>query len=779
LLLLLAALAFPFLTFVCFSGWRQAQRDEAHAGAQMLAVARLTAARLDDHVGNIGELLRVLGYSVSAKPEDTDANERLLRSLGAALPPHIGNVSVWAADGRNAGSLRPGLRDHGIDPLRRQVFHQALAGQEMAVQAPIESVFSGPLLGLFASPIRHDGRIVGVVIAVVRLEPLQALITPRGAIPEGAVVTVTDVSGVVLARSADPERWIGRNTLQDGLGGISSSLKRRDGVRTGSSADGTHRIAGFTTAARVPWLVYVGVPAETILAPARARLLENIAVGAFLLLVGIGFAFRMARGISHPLQTLRDDAARLERGELAHRSAVRDGGEIGMLTEMINRMADSLEQRSVRLHATQEQLRQITDNLPAMISYVDGDWKVRFGNRACVEWLGLAPGALLDRSLEAVYGSSHYAALRPHVAIAFTGVKVVVDSSIPGPQGQRHLSTTLVPHVGPDAVVQGLFVLSVDVTEARRADARRAMSEERLNLAIEGSNAALFDYDIARDRIYNSAQAAVLRGLPAQESVVSAEAIIQAIHPDDRRSARSAFLAAIAGASGRYDAEFRVRTINGEWIWLRGRGRIVERDAGGQALRLAGTYIDVTDRKADEERLRRLAEIDPLTGIPNRALFLDRLEHAVARSNRDGRPLALLYLDIDRFKEVNDTYGHATGDHLLKQFARVLQAAVRASDTVARLGGDEFTVLLEGPVTLEDAQGIAQSLVDRTRALSTFLRLDHPVSASVGIVFRQAGAEDAPRLLRRADAALYEAKGRGRDCWVGDAGEPAEAGSTR
>ena len=165
--------------------------------------------------------------------------------------------------------------------------------------------------------------------------------------------------------------------------------------------------------------------------------------------------------------------------------------------------------------------------------------------------------------------------------------------------------------------------------------------------------------------------------------------------------------AAVTGAAPLYLAEYRLRRGVDDWLWIRARGRVVQRDGAGRALRLAGTYTDINDAKIAEGRLRRLAEFDTLTGLPNRALFNDRLRQGMARAAR-GKPMALLFLDIDRFKSINDTYGHEAGDKLLKVFASRMQGAVRQSDTVARLAGDEFTIILEQLGGPADAQAIAR-----------------------------------------------------------------------
>lgn len=173
----------------------------------------------------------------------------------------------------------------------------------------------------------------------------------------------------------------------------------------------------------------------------------------------------------------------------------------------------------------------------------------------------------------------------------------------------------------------------------------------------------------------------------------------------------------------------------------------------------------VEERRVSEQRLALLAEYDPLTGLINRTLFADRLRSAIARARREGNLVSLMFLDIDHFKTVNDRFGHATGDALLKHVAARLVDAVRESDTVARLGGDEFTVILEGSHRVEDAGSVATKVL---RAMEQPFRVGHRelyVSASIGIAVYPMDGEDAPELLKDADIAMYSAKAAGRNTY--------------
>ncbi|MEO8523328.1 MAG: diguanylate cyclase [Caldimonas sp.] len=297
--------------------------------------------------------------------------------------------------------------------------------------------------------------------------------------------------------------------------------------------------------------------------------------------------------------------------------------------------------------------------------------------------------------------------------------------------------------------------------QERIAEARR--SEERLTLALESSDQSLFDWDLPGNRIYYSARASTLHGGPDQATETTPEAMRSLVHPDDLAGLLANLKDALASRTPIYEAVYRVRHHDGRWLWMRSRGRIVERDATGRALRMVGTDYDVTEHKAAEDQLRQRAEFDALTGLPNRALFNDRLSSAIEHARRSGKAMALLFLDVDHLKGVNDSRGHGAGDELLKVVAQRLLASVRSVDTVARLSGDEFTVILEGLAAPADAEAVAMKLVEAMRSPMRLGGSLVQVSTSVGLALLEPGDSDPASLLRRADEALYEAKRAGRD----------------
>ncbi len=189
-------------------------------------------------------------------------------------------------------------------------------------------------------------------------------------------------------------------------------------------------------------------------------------------------------------------------------------------------------------------------------------------------------------------------------------------------------------------------------------------------------------------------------------------------------------------------------------------------DVSSGQLKGAIEYIrDITDRRLIDETIGHLAYHDSLTGLPNRVLFNERLKLEVAHAFREGGRIAVMMMDLDHFKDVNDSLGHGVGDVLLKEVARRLTGLIRKSDTVARMGGDEFMLIFPGVNQREDATGIAQKIVDIFKVPFSLEGADRQVTASVGIAFYPEDGHDADTLVRKADSAMYQVKNEGRNAF--------------
>jgi diguanylate cyclase (GGDEF)-like protein/PAS domain S-box-containing protein len=234
-------------------------------------------------------------------------------------------------------------------------------------------------------------------------------------------------------------------------------------------------------------------------------------------------------------------------------------------------------------------------------------------------------------------------------------------------------------------------------------------------------------------------------------------------HPEDVDADVELRRRALIGERDNYQIEKRYTKKNGDVAWARLSVSLL-RDVDGRPRHFIAQLEDVTDRKEAEEKLLEQALRDPLTGLYNRVMFMDRLSHALARSGRQLRPVAVLFVDLDHFKGINDSHGHRTGDQVLTSVARRLEKAVRPADTVARFGGDEFAVLCEDIRGESDAVKIAERLSDALQDPVPFDGGAAKVGASIGIAFAQEG-DDPDTLLRHADAAMYRVKEGGRGAY--------------
>jgi diguanylate cyclase (GGDEF)-like protein len=214
-----------------------------------------------------------------------------------------------------------------------------------------------------------------------------------------------------------------------------------------------------------------------------------------------------------------------------------------------------------------------------------------------------------------------------------------------------------------------------------------------------------------------------------------------------------------------YVIEYQITDKQGQvkWVWEKGTGVY---DDKGQIIALEGFISDITERKMAEERFHYLAHYDSLTGLANRTLFFDRLHQAMRMAKRGGHLLALLFLDLDGFKFINDTYGHDAGDVVLKETAKRLLENVRESDTVARMGGDEFTVILPSIENKKGAAIVAQKIIRAISEPYAIFNEQCAMSASIGISIYYGGEEDTDTLIKKADIAMYRAKQSGKNCFA-------------
>ena len=698
-----------------------------------------------------------------------------------------------------------------------------------------------------------------------------ALADDRGAVGDPALVELRDVTQALPALFSRLEE------LPDGIDGFTARRKEAllDQLLTNTQAMSDYAYQ---------WL-------QDSVAQRRAAETEfkwiAFSVPCVMLLMLLASGVVVLRRVLLPMQRLDRAAAAIRRGDRSLRLDNTTQDEFGDLAREFDAMTAALQDSDQQRDRSEQQLRDITDNLPALVGYIDPSHQVRFANEKYREWLGHDPFSIVGRHVAEVVGESAYDAMKGHLDKALAGERVQWGRSLRSNGVERHLLSEYIPDIAPDGAVRGCYTLSVDITERRAAELETSRSEQRMadltnaipamvgyfdmNETCQFANdAGLRSLGVNRADIPGlSMRAALGEAVYAQHAPYVREALQgrrarldgkvefagRAAHfqahliPDhsDAGAQRGFYLmtfdiTALKEAESRrakvegqlraitdnlpvaityLDAEQRYRFVNRtglEWLgrpaedvlgqrigdilrpiaYARRRGHIeagltgkrvtfeaesitgdVTRilhyayipdiESDGRVAGLYGLATDVSTLKNVERQLSLLVRLDVLTGVGNRYSFNETMPLALSRARRAMTGIALMYLDIDHFKGINDSLGHAAGDEVLKAFAHRLQQSVRVTDTVARLGGDEFVIILEGVNNAEEPRIVARKIVANiVRPLEVEGRT-LSITTSIGVAFRHgvvsADAATAEALIGRADAALYAAKNAGRNTW--------------
>lgn len=305
------------------------------------------------------------------------------------------------------------------------------------------------------------------------------------------------------------------------------------------------------------------------------------------------------------------------------------------------------------------------------------------------------------------------------------------------------------------------------VREALNAerDSRRE-AEARWRYAIEGSGDGLWDWDMNSGKVFYSGRWKSMLGFSDEDLSGHIDEWGTLVHPEDKQRVLDAVQDHLSGKTAEFEQEYRIRCKDGSWKWILARGMAMPTSPGSRDMRMIGTNIDITARKEAEAQIEYLAFFDPLTGLANRKLLTDRILQAQAVASRNLHFAALLFIDLDGFKAVNDLWGHSTGDQMLMQVAQRMKRCVRSSDTFARLGGDEFVLLLQNLGTDRDdaaheAAVVADKVLDTFAPPFSMNGHEFHCGASLGITLFRDDPVSLDGLLGQADSAMYLAKAAG------------------
>lgn len=436
------------------------------------------------------------------------------------------------------------------------------------------------------------------------------------------------------------------------------------------------------------------------------------------------------------------------------------------LRERASHLEDELiaaERQRVRdIRQREEQLRRVIDTVPALIRSSDAHDRIVFLNSFHEMFFDIERDAIVGSSGKNCFAPEYDARHRTLDQIVRSTGQVVAgeEETVIDPHGRDHvLLTTKAPLLAADGAVDQVVTVSLDITKRKRSEQAVLESEQRFRNLVEGSVIGIVIEQDGRPIFANRTYARIF-GYDDPDDILALTDIDRLLAPDVRR--RVGRLRR-SGAWSRSPAEpFEVQGIrrDSSIIWL----EILSQPVTWQgAPALQSTVVDITLRKAYEERLQRQANFDDVTGLPNRVLAIDRLTKAVASAIRHAHKGSVLFIDLDQFKKINDTWGHATGDDLLREAAQRLLGCVRREDTVARLGGDEFTVILPNIDTASHTEPVIHKILGAFSQPFVLGRHEAFVTASIGIAVFPDDSDDPAALMRHADAAMYLAKDEGRN----------------
>jgi diguanylate cyclase (GGDEF)-like protein/PAS domain S-box-containing protein len=440
--------------------------------------------------------------------------------------------------------------------------------------------------------------------------------------------------------------------------------------------------------------------------------------------------------------------------------AVRDAN--GTIVQLQGAFMDISEMRGVEEQAARmaERLSATLESITDAFYTLDHEWRFTYLNREAERLFQRPRAELLGKGLwdefTALKGKIGYfefhRAVRENCTVVFENYYAPYDTLF---------------EVRAYPSEEGLTVYFRDVTEARKTEESLRISEERFRTIARSTTDVVWDWDLEADTLWTSDSIEPLFGYTGQEFSGPIRAWSDHIHADERDRVVKHIRAAIEGHDDQWIDEYRLIRKDGTIAFVLDRGFII-RDATGRATRMIGAMVDMTERRQTERRIEYLAYYDSLTQLPNRQLLMDRLRQAIAASGQHHSANALFFIDLDNFKSLNDTVGHAVGDQLLKQVAHRLTGCVSHHDTVSRFGGDEYVVLLEHlSEDMVEASAATQAVGERMlKALRQPYKLNeyrHLSTASVGVVLFNNDKDDIGELLKRADMAMYQAKSAGRN----------------
>jgi diguanylate cyclase (GGDEF)-like protein/PAS domain S-box-containing protein len=410
----------------------------------------------------------------------------------------------------------------------------------------------------------------------------------------------------------------------------------------------------------------------------------------------------------------------------------------------------------------QRQLRQVIDSIPTPMCYVDAGERYSYVNDAFLGYVGLSSEQIVGRGVREVLGEDRFELLKPHLERVRAGETLAVERLVKFADGRkRWMIVRLTPRIA-NGEYMGYYATTSDIHEQKSVEQQLRRTNTILSAHFDNTPLAVIEWDTEMRIVRWSGQAETVFGYNASEVLGRSLSGWRHVYEEDEPAVQRMIDDLMAGRARHATLRHRNYRKDGSVIWVEWHNSAL-RDESGRVISVLSLAQDVSSRIQAEERLQYMATHDGLTGLPNSVLLNDRLDAAIARARRAKRRVGVMFLDLDHFKDVNDTLGHRVGDLLLKELSRRIRATLRQSDVLARISGDEFVVVLEDLPDESAPERVARMILEEVRRPFQVEGNEIHVSGSLGLAIHPDDGADAETLLKNADAAMYHAKELGRN----------------
>jgi diguanylate cyclase (GGDEF)-like protein/PAS domain S-box-containing protein len=738
-----------------------AERDmKGVIGDQQYALLSAAAAQVDAQIAAKKTLLANLAETISIADGADAASMRAFVARHPVARKEFLNLHIFNQRGVLLHTDVNGAAALELQPRSRAYLERALAAGKPVVSPPFKSVLTGLPSIMILHPVKdaagRTAMLLGGSIDLTNSGFLEQIAAQK---PGRTGYTYIMTTAGFLVHHPDITRLLEHINARPGYNRATEmALGGFEGWTEAANKDGSDGIYSYKRLRSTDWIIGSRFPVDEAFAPMiNMRRQAMLASAAFAAVAGL-LAWLAIKVMLAPLARLRRNISDIRNGAAdigvlqRHR---RD--EIGELGSAFHELVAERMRYEQRIAASERRLRTIADSLPAIVAYVDRDYRYRFTNEHFRAMMGVDPQAMLGKTIAEVFGPEFDDSVRPYNQSALRGQRVHYEREGWHQGVRRQVMGDMIPDIAADGSVSGFYLMALDITERKNAELRQAASEQRLKLLTDNLPVLIAYLD--QERRFQFANATFRQWFGVDPATLIGRHLVDGIGNDQYYTAEPHLDRAYRGVIVTYESKTE---INGSLHALE-TTFVPELTPEGKVAGIYSLTHDTTRMKEIEERLTQLARIDTLTGIANRLMFEEILQLAIVRARRNRRPLALAYLDIDRFKEINDTLGHGAGDVVLREFAARLVANVRASDTVARLAGDEFVIIFEQVADAGEAGPLAAKIVEAMHAPFTVAGSPRTITTSIGVALHDGGHESALELVARADGALYAAKRDGRD----------------